>query len=103
MSADERAWDDLDDCDFKFHSVIVQASQHTRLICAYDMSQLRILGRRDRYRFLQKINPNATTEMHLKLVEVIALESGPKAEKALFEPVDNPMQSSLRTYGLTKG
>jgi DNA-binding GntR family transcriptional regulator len=103
VSVDERAWDNLDDCDFEFHWVIVQASQHTRLIRAYDMSQIRVLGRRDQYRYLQTVSPTATSEMHLKLVDVIALGNGPKAEKAFFEHVDHAMKGYLRTYGLTKG
>lgn len=102
VSVNERAWDNLDDCDFEFHWVIVQASQHSRLIRAYDMSQVRILGRRDQYRYLRKTNPNATSEMHLKLVDVIALGNGPKAEKAFFEHVDHAMNAYLRTYQLTR-
>lgn len=103
VSVDERAWDSLDDCDFEFHWVIVQATQHTRLIRAYDMSQIRVLGRRDQYHYLQTVSPTATSEMHLKLVEVIALGNGSKAEKAFFEHVDHAMKGYLRTYGLTKG
>ena len=90
------------DCDFDFHRVIVQATQHTRLIRAYNMSQIRVLGRRDQYHYLRTVSPTATSRMHLKLVEVIALGNGSKAEKAFFEHVDNAMKGYLRTYGLTK-
>jgi DNA-binding GntR family transcriptional regulator len=40
--------------------------------------------------------------MHLKLVDVIALGNGPKAEKAFFEHVDHAMNAYLRTYQLTR-
>lgn len=102
LAACERNWDGLDDCDFEFHWTIVQASQHTRLIRAYEMSQVRILGRRDEYRYLRKISPTATAEMHLKLADIIALGNGPKAEKAFFEHVDYAMQTFLRLHGLSK-
>jgi DNA-binding GntR family transcriptional regulator len=102
VAVDERAWDNLDECDFEFHWLIVQASRHTRLIRAYDMSQIRILGRRDQYRYLKTVSPTATAKMHLKLLDVLALGNGPKAEKAFFEHVDHAMKGFLRTYGLSK-
>lgn len=102
LSSCERDWDRLDECDFEFHWTIVQASQHSRLIRAYEMSQIRILGRRDEYRYLARVDPAATARIHLDLVEIIASGVGTKAEKATFDHVDRSMQTFLRTHGLGK-
>lgn len=102
LSSCERDWDRLDECDYEFHWTIVQASEHSRLIRAYEMSQIRILGRRDEYRYLARVDAAATARMHLDLVEIIAAGSGAKAEKAMFDHVDRSMQTFLRTHGLGK-
>ena len=102
LSSCERDWDRLDECDYEFHWTIVQASQHSRLIRAYEMSQIRILGRRDEYRYLARLDSDATAQIHTKLVDIIASGFGAKAEKATFDHVDQSMQSFLRSYGLAK-
>jgi DNA-binding GntR family transcriptional regulator len=103
LSTRDRDWDKLDECDFEFHWTIVLASQHSRLIRAYEMSQIRILGRRDEYRYLMRTSPTATAEIHLKLVDVIASGNGIKAEKANYEHVNYSMQQFIRSHGLPKG
>lgn len=102
LSTREKDWDKLDDCDFEFHWTIVKASGHSRLIRAYEMSQIRILGRRDEYRYLTRVSPSATAKIHLKLVEIIESGNGAKAEIANYEHVNNSLQTFLKSHGLSK-
>jgi len=93
-------WPKLDECDYEFHRTIVQASQHSRLIRAYDISQIRILGTRDEYRYLQTAAPDAMAVEHLALVDILASGDAAKAERANYNHVDESMQAFLTSYGL---
>lgn len=95
-------WPKLDECDYEFHRTIVQASQHSRLIRAYDMSQIRILGMRDEYRYLQTASPDAMALEHMQIVEIIESGNADKAEKANYDHVNLSMQGFLKSYRLSK-
>ena len=102
FSVQKQDWEKLDECDFTFHWTIVQASEHSRLIRAYEMSQIRILGRRDEYRYMKRASPTTTADTHFKLIKIIASGNGAKAEKASYEHVDYSMQKFLSSHGLPK-
>lgn len=93
-------WPKLDECDYEFHRTIVHASQHSRLIRAYDMSQIRILGRRDEYRYLQTAATDAMAQEHNKIVDIIASGNADKAEKANYDHVNASMQGFIKSYRL---
>ena len=93
---DQSDWPKLDECDYEFHRTIVQASQHSRLIRAYDMSQIRILGMRDEYRYLQTASPDAMALVHMEIVGIIESGNEEKAEKANYDHVNLSMQSFIK-------
>lgn len=95
-------WPKLDECDYEFHRTIVHASMHSRLIRAYDMSQIRILGLRDEYRLLQTAAPDAMAQEHRKIVEIIESGNADKAEKANYDHVNASMQGFIKSYRLPK-
>lgn len=101
QGARQGGWDRLDDCDYAFHWTVVQASGHARLIRAYELSQVRILGRRDEFRYLARVSPARLAESHLKLVRALACGDPARAERAAFDHVDRSMQAFLRSHNLT--
>jgi DNA-binding GntR family transcriptional regulator len=97
----EPDWSKLDECDYEFHRTIVRASQHSRLIRAYDMIQIRILGRKDEYQLLKSLSRTAMALEHNQIIDVIESRNAAKAEKAAYNHVNRSMEDFLKSYGLT--
>jgi DNA-binding GntR family transcriptional regulator len=102
FSSQPTYWPKLDECDYEFHRTIVEASQHSRLIRAYDMSQIRILGRRDEYRYLQAVSTDSMAQQHSKIVDILESGNAEKADKASYDHVNNSMQEFLKSYSLPR-
>ncbi|MDB6094855.1 MAG: transcriptional regulator, GntR family [Verrucomicrobia bacterium] len=77
----------LAECDYDFHWTIVQASKHTRLIRAFEISQVRILGRPDESEYLKTAAPDQTEQEHTQIVDIIASGDVDAAEKVIFDHV----------------
>jgi DNA-binding FadR family transcriptional regulator len=86
------AWKKLDQADYEFHRATVEASQHRRLIRAYDISQIRVLTMNLTNSEMRAQPREATAQLHLPIVDCIERGDAAGAEKASYEHVREAMQ-----------
>ena len=95
-----RDWAKLDRTDYEFHRTIVEASQHQRLIRAYEISHPRILGRRADIARLKESPPDTTAQKHARIVDRLEKGDAPGAEKANYQHVERTMRAFQFSRGL---
>ncbi|MEJ1972438.1 MAG: GntR family transcriptional regulator [Lacunisphaera sp.] len=89
----------LDQADYDFHRTIVEASQHRRLIRAYDISQIRVLSKGGSMTKLKAQPPDFTAQEHLPIVDCIERGDAVGAEKANHQHVHTAMQGFRKFHG----
>lgn len=94
MTLDTKArnWAKLDRTDYQFHRAIVEASQHTLLIRAYDHCHIQITGVRAAYAHLKELAPDATAAEHQLIVDCISRGDPRGAEKATYDHVNRALR-----------
>ncbi len=93
-------WANLDAVDYQFHHAIVEASQHRRLIRAYEPSHIQITGRRADYHHLRRLPANATAKEHLRIIEALDSGDSAKAAQRTYQHVLKAMQALESWLGL---
>ena len=92
-------WKRLDQADYEFHHAVVVASQHRRLIRAYDLCQIQILGREGVIEKLTNRAPDFTAKEHGRILECIEHGDAAEAEKVSRTHVDRALQQFLNHHG----
>lgn len=95
-----RDWKQLDQADYDFHHVTVEASQHRRLIRAYNFSQIRILGRRGDMIRMRAKPADFTASEHRPILEAIERGDAEAAEAANYEHVESAIRDFRAFHGL---
>ena len=93
-------WAKLDAADYQFHRAIVEASQHRRLIRAYECSHIQVTGRQADYHHLKKLPADTTAREHLRIIEAIAMADGEKAGRLTYQHVLKAMQALEGCLGI---
>jgi len=94
-----RDWAKLDRTDYQFHWAIVEASQHTLLMRAYDHCHIQITGLRAGYAHLKELAPDATAAEHQRIVDCIHRGDARGAEQATYRHVDRALGHLERNLG----
>jgi DNA-binding GntR family transcriptional regulator len=97
--SEKRDWRRLDHADYEFHHTIVDASQHRRLIRAYDLCQIQILGREGVTEKLSNLAPDFTARQHARILECIEQGDARGAEAVSRDHVDEAMKKFLSHHG----
>jgi DNA-binding GntR family transcriptional regulator len=90
---------ELAQTDYEFHWEIVRGSQHSRLIRAYEISQIRILGRPDEAEYLKTADPRSNVEEHLQIVDTIERGDPRAAERASYHHLKVSANAFRRLMG----
>jgi DNA-binding GntR family transcriptional regulator len=90
----------LDETDYKFHYAIVLASEHRRLIRAYETSHIRITGLRSDYATQTTQSPEALTTQHETIIRCIEQCEAQNAERAAYDHVCNSLIAFKEKLGM---
>lgn len=89
----------IDDLDYRFHYAIVEASQHSRLLRAYETSHIRIVGLYTDF-LAQKADPDRMVSQHRRLVKAIEQGDPDRAERVAREHVETSIVNFEKKLGI---
>jgi len=92
-------WKRLDQVDYEFHHTVVQGSQHRRLIRAYDLCQIQVLGRAGAFGKLKNLAPDFTAKEHERIWQCIEHGDAAEAEEAGRKHVDHALHNFAKLHG----